>query len=267
MKNLISICLFSLLFITFLAGQEVQTIDIQNLQSKTLMVESDYLDMKIVTWNKDYVQIQSDVQINSGEDNDAHELETKNTSEGIVIHSKINTENIQKMVILIDNEGKKSYIPVDKWDEDKKENHFTSINFGFDIEGMLTISIPEDMDVKLESIYGDTQVNGSYSSIEVHSTYGLIESKLDDLNALKNAQFKSTYDIVDLALDKNSNVNLNLQTSYGEVFSDLPLQSLTKRKHSNHDDCYGTSGAYVLNDGDVQIDIVATYDNIYLRSY
>ena len=267
MKNLFSTLLFAISFITISTGQDTQPQDIQNLRSNKLIVESEYLDMKIDTWDKNYILIESDVKINMGMDNDAHVLKTENTSDGILIRSKINTDKIQKMVIVTDKEGNKTYTPIDEWDENMKGKHFNRLNFGFEIDGSLTIRIPENLVADLESLYGDMTVNGTYNSIMAHSTYGLIESRLSEVSKMETVSFESTYDIVDLALDKNSSANLNLHTSYGSVFTDLPLQSQHKSSQSKHHECYGSSGKYVLNNGDVNIDIVATYDNIYVRSY
>jgi len=270
MKTYIALVFSSLFFISLIEGQNTQDLKLQNLKSNKLEVETDYLDVKIKTWDNNYIQIKPDIKINLGQDDDAHKLKTKNNSNAIVVRSSIDTEEIQKMVITTDKEGNKTYTPVDQWDETMKGKAIESLNFGFEIDGTLTILVPKSMKVHVESLYGDMNVEGSYKSVKSHSTYGMIEARLDDVSSMTDVSFKSTYDIVDLVIDKGSSASLNLKTSYGSVFSDLPLESKrtnsSKNRH-NHHGCSNFSERYVLNDGDVNIDIVATYDNIYVRSF
>ena len=105
MKTLISFVLSSIFVLSFIHGQNSNDQNIQNLRSNNLKVETDYLDVKIVTWNNDYIGIKSDVKINMGMDNDAHILTSENASGGIMIQSTIDADKIQKMVITTDKEG------------------------------------------------------------------------------------------------------------------------------------------------------------------
>lgn len=266
MKIFIQSIVCTLLIIMSNNDTEAQTQEILNLKSESVTVESDYLDIKLETWDRDYIEIRSEVKINMGRDDDKHQLEFNNTNNGIEIFSSIDTKNIEQMVITTDKEGNKTYTNAKDWDDNNDGKEFHSMNIGYEIDGLLTIFIPKNMDLNLHTTYGDVYMHGGYQAILVHSTYGLIEAKLEDINKMKNVSIKSTYDVVDLTLDKNSDASLNLQTSYGSVYSDLPFQSKNVKKNKHNHGCGHHSEKYILNNGSVNIDLVATYDNIYVRS-
>ena len=68
--------------------------------------------------------------------------------------------------------------------------------------------------------------------------------------------------IIDLTIDPNFSANLNLSTSYGEIYSDLKLISVSATQNNY---C-GSNASYIMNGGGIEIDLTSTYDNIYLRS-
>lgn len=268
MKTLFLILSGTILFITNGQCQNTQSENISNLKSDVLNITTDYLDVDIKTWEKDHIEIQSQVKINLGNGNDNHELQVDNTINGIEITSSIDIKSIDKMVITTDKEGNKSYTPLDDWDENNNGKGFSNMNFGYEINGSLTVYVPKSLALNMKTVYGDVFIEGDFKLIEIHSTYGLVEAKLDDVSNISQINLKSTYDIIDLTLDKNSDASLNLQTSYGSVFTNLPLQTkqATNRKRKSNHGCNQFSERYVLNNGDTNIDLVATYDNIYVRS-
>ncbi len=267
MKALGYILFCGIIFTSNVSGQNTQTEKIPNLKNNFVEIKTDYSDIKIETWNKDFIEVKSEVTINMGRDDDKHKLEISNMNKGIAIVSSIDTEKIEQLIITTDKEGNKTYTPIENWDEKMKSKSTGRLNFGYEINGTLILFVPENVELNIQSAYGDVFIDGIYEAIHTHSTYGLVEAKLNDVSNMKAVSFKSTYDIVDLTLDKRSSASLNLQTTYGSVFSDLPLESKQTNKKHYHNDCSQFSERYVLNDGSVDIDIVATYDNIYVRSY
>jgi len=266
MKTLFLFLSCTFLFFTSGQCQNAQNDNIYDLKSDVLYIESNYLDINIQTWEKDFIEMKSEVKINLGLGDDKHELRIDNLREGIKITSYVDTEAIDKMVITTDKEGNKTYTPIEDWDENKKGRGYNSLNFGYEIDGSMTLFVPENMKLNIETTYGDVFINGDYDQIETHSTYGLVEAKLEDVSNMNQISLKSTYDIIDLTLDESSNASLNLQTSYGSVFTDLPLQINQTNNKKSSQGCSQFSERYVLNNGDTNIDIVATYDNIYVRS-
>lgn len=266
MKNLSRI-LYILYFFSLGTSQMLaQSKRIDNLRSERLQVETQYLDVKLETWNEDYIQIDSDVTINDKDGKDRHTLKIDQSASMVRIESSIDTEGIEKMVILTDEEGNRTYIPAKNWDNDLKGNTIGSMNIGFEINGTVHIRLPKKMKLDLSALYGDIYLEGSYLNLEAHSTYGLVEAKLKDLNRMEKVDIKSVYDIVDLTLDKKSDAVLQMSTTYGSVFSDLPLKSKGGDSAKHNSGCSNHYEKYILNDGNVLIDIVATYDNIYVRA-
>lgn len=238
---------------------------INNLQSNLVKIEADYLDVKIETWSEKYIQIDSDVKINLSDGKENHMLQVQNSTEGIVVKSILNVDDVEQMIITTDEDGNKTFTPASQWDDKKHKIRFSNMNLGYDIEGELTVHIPENMWLNTKTTYGDVAINGYYQQIESTSTYGMIEAKLDKVSDMRKVNLTSVYDIVDLSLAESSDAKLSLQSTYGSVFSDLPLEpkngnSITK------ENCSSRIEKYVLNDGTVDINIVATYDNIYVRS-
>ncbi|MDF1698300.1 MAG: hypothetical protein P1U56_20795 [Saprospiraceae bacterium] len=236
---------------------------IDNLRSENASIKTDYMDVRIESWKEDYIEIQSSLIINMSNENDKHELTIVNKKEGIQISSKVDISNIEKMVIRTDKEGNKTYTPIKEWNENEKGRSLNSIDFGYEIDGMITIYVPESMKIKMESIYGDVNLEGSFKTLKTYSTYGLIEANLQNVSGMENINLNSTYDIVDLTIGESSHAHLHLSTSYGEIYSNLPAQKngTTTKNYS----C-GSSNEYVLNEGSVPIHVNATYDNIYIRT-
>ena len=238
---------------------------VDDLKSKDVLIETDYLDVVIFTWDKDYIEVSSSLKINMQPGNEYHDLQIRNTSDGIEIESNVDVDGIPQMVITTDKEGNKTYIPVDEWNEKNNRKQFGRLNYGYEIDGNLAVYLPKKLLLTSHSTYGDFKIEGAYASIKIHSTYGQIDSKLSDINKMDMVSLKSTYDFVDLTIDKSTSASINVKTSYGSVYTDLPLKSEGKT-HASSQSCNGHKSSYVLNGGDVQIDLVATYDNIYLRT-
>lgn len=265
MKTLYSL-LFTLIFsFAIINAFHAQNESIHNLKSNLIKIEADYLDVKIESWNENYINIESEITINLNNGEDKHKLEIQNGIDGIVINSSVDVEDIEQMVITTDKDGNKKYIPKSQWDETKNELRFKSLNMGIEVDGSITIYVPEKMSMEISTLYGNVKLEGRFELIETTSTYGLIEAKLTEVSDMSKVSLHSTYDIVDLTLDNKSDATLKLNTTYGSIFSDLPLESKSTNARSNGS-CSNFSEKYVLNEGFVTIDIIATYDNIYVRS-
>lgn len=264
MKTIFYTLSFIIILSAFSNESNAQIEEVHKLKSNVIKLEADYLDVKIKTWDKNYVKVESQIIINSQEGSKNHDLQMKNGVEGVVIKSIVDTEGIETMVIATDKDGNKKFISPSLWDETKDRKNFKDINIGYEIDGSVTVLAPKGMMLEVKTQYSDVVIEGGYEQIETCSTYGMIEAKLEDVSDMKKVSFVSTYDFVDLTLDKNSDVTLKLNSSYGSVFSDLPLES--KSIHPKSNNCTNSVEKYVMNDGTVPIDIIATYDNIYVRS-
>ena len=238
---------------------------IDDLKSNSIFVETDYANIRLETWDMNYVEVESDVTINLEKENKHHSLKIDHSGSGVKIRSEIDYTSIEKMVILTLKNGNISYTPLDDWDDTMKGQSFSNMNIGYNIEGEIVVKIPKGMALNAETTYGDILVSGKFQDVDIHSTYGLIEATFDDLTVMKKVSLKSTYDVVDLTLDDKSDASLMLNTTYGSIYTDLPLES-TGSNNKHGQGCTSSKEKYILNEGSVSIDIVSTYDNIYVRA-
>ncbi|MFT6335080.1 MAG: hypothetical protein ACI86M_002220 [Saprospiraceae bacterium] len=246
-----------------LNGQSVDSKTISNLKSDCVIIVSNYPDIELKSWGGIEIKIESEVTINGKNHNGAYTLEIKNASGGICIDAIINTELLKKKVIVNNEDGSKLYYDFDGFDNlNYEENDNVTMNIGYEIDAKIVISVPKEMKVETSTLYGDINSKGSFSTLKLNSTYGMIEAEVAKMDKMEKLELESTYDIIDLTIDPKLNANISMSTSYGEVYSDLKLKS-TSSTQRNH--C-GSNESYIMNGGGLKINLVSTYDNIYLRS-
>jgi len=124
-------------------------------------------------------------------------------------------------------------------------------------------------DIKLEDIASEVEISANYNSVNIknasgpltiNSVYGHIEADFDQLQ--ENVILHSVYDHVDIRLPASAKANVRLSTSYGKMYTDLDLETNTKEGMRNISSNRITG---LLNGGGVDLQLKATYDNIYLR--
>ena len=260
-KPILAIAMSFLCFLVTSQSADIETID--NLKSDLVFIESNYPDIELRSWDGKSVKIESTVKINGENHNGAYTLEAKNNSNRIHIDASINTESLEKKVIVNNEDGSKSYFDFKGFENlDYNEHYDVTMNIGYNIEAIVVVWIPEKLKVETSTLYGDITSKGSYATLNLNSTYGMIEAEVAKLDSMEKLELVSTYDIVDLTIDPAMNADLIMSTSYGEVYSDLKLISTNSTLNSQ---C-GNKGSYVFNGGGMKINLVSTYDNIYLRS-
>ena len=243
-------------------GQSVEQKTIANLKSESVTIESNYPDIELKSWEGNDIKIESNVMINGEEHNGAFILETKNATNGIYIDAKVNTESLKQKVIVNNKDGSKSYFDTKGFDNLNFGDNGVSMNIGYNIDAQIIIWIPSSMKVITSTVYGDIKSKGFFANLKIKSTYGMIEAELLKVDKMERLELFSTYDIVDLTIDPKINANLNMSTSYGEIYSDLNLVS----KNSSQNNQCGNSQKYILNDGGLEIKLVSTYENVYIRA-
>ena len=258
--------LFVLSVFLFLGlNAQAQSIDkeiVKGLKSDVLIIDVDHSPVEIVTWDKDYIEVESSISIDKNASNDKHSLTISNKKEAVSIKSKVKYDELSRMVMTKGENGEKMIKALN--DPKTKSNGFTAgMEFGYAIEGEFKIFVPENLKVDIRATYGSINIHGDYQKLNAHSTYGLVEANLENITDMQDVSLHATYDIVDLTIDENSSANLNLQTTYGEIFTDLPLNSSSNRGTAHSGQC--SSGSYILNEGNADVNLIATYSNIYIR--
>lgn len=151
------------------------------------------------------------------------------------------------------------------------------------VDGLFTIKVPASMKVKIEhtgnweggkievyKVNQELEISGRYNSIYmeditgpalVNTVYGDVKGSFASLSQAGPTSIVSVYDEVDITLPASSQANLTVKTPYGEAYTDMDIEFPNQegmRKISST--IKGT-----LNGGGVELDIKASYDNVYLR--
>src|SRR5688572_12230931 len=139
----------------------------------------DYPDLiKISTWDKNEISITGMVTINGGESDDAFELSHIISGNVISIENRIKglkelphritvTRGSEKIIFRSKSDYRKY--------ADEHGGDFNTTSWGVDIEIMLEIKVPKNMETKLESIYGMVEVKNFSGPLSVDATYGGVD--------------------------------------------------------------------------------------------
>lgn len=150
-------------------------------------------------------------------------------------------------------------------------------------DGMFKIKVPKGMKVQIEhagqyegekiEVYGvssELEISGRYNDVYmeevtgpalVNTVYGTIVAKFSSLSQVGPTSLVSVYDDVDVTLPANTKANIVVKTPYGEAYSDMDIE------FSKNGDMKKISSTIqgTLNGGGVDLEIKASYDNVYLR--
>ncbi len=124
-------------------------------------------------------------------------------------------------------------------------------------------------DINVEDIASEVEISANYNSVNIknasgpltiNSVYGHIEAEFARLD--ENVILHSVYDHVDIRVPASAKANVRLSTSYGKMYTDLDIETDTKNSMRNISSNRITG---LINGGGVDLQLKATYDNIYLR--
>lgn len=151
------------------------------------------------------------------------------------------------------------------------------------LQGKYTIMIPKTMNLEIEhtgsweggkievyGISGELEISGRNNAVYmeeitgpvlVNTVYGGVEAKFTSLSQTGPTSIVSVYGSVDVTLPQNAKANLKIKTPYGEAFSDMNIE------FNNEEGMRKVSSTVegTLNGGGVDLDIQASYSNVYLR--
>ncbi|HEY3430270.1 MAG TPA: hypothetical protein VGK39_06305 [Cyclobacteriaceae bacterium] len=163
----------------------------------------DYPELvKISTWDKNEISIEGVASINGGENDDAFELTQSVSGNTVAIGNRIKGMKELPHRITITRGAEKITF---KSKEDYKQycnehgKNFNSTNFGVDIEIVLEIKVPKNMETKMESVYGMVEVLNFQGPLSVDATYGG----------------------VDVTIQEKTTGELIAETGYGQIYSNL----------------------------------------------
>jgi hypothetical protein len=201
----------------------------------------DYPELvKISTWDKNEISITGSVSINGGENDDAFELLQSTSGNTIYLENKINNLKELPHRITITNNGDKitfkTKADYKKYCEENGRN-FNQRSEGVEMDILLEVKVPTNMEAKLESVYGIVEVKNYTGPLTVEATYGG----------------------VDVSVQEKYTGELIAETSYGQIYSNLELKfsgSEFKNFHTQVTAKLGSGPRYSFE---------SKYGNVYLR--
>lgn len=196
--------------------------------------------VKISTWDKNEILITGSVSINSGENDDAFELQHTVTDNTIRIENQIrNLKSLPHRITVRRGEEKitfKSEADYKKYCEETGSN-FKMKSQGVDMDIVLEIRVPRQTETRLECVYGLAEVRNFFGALTVEATYGG----------------------VDVAIQESTTGELNAETGYGQIYTNLDMKftgSEVKDFHTKVTAKPGTGSHYKVE---------SKYGNVYLR--
>jgi len=173
---------------------------------QTISLRFDYPELvKISTWDKNELSITGTVSINGGENDDAFELLQSTSGHTIYIENKIrNLKELPHRITIVRDGEKITFKTKADYEKYCKENgrSFNQRSEGVDMDILLEIKVPKNMEVKLESVYGIVEVRNYTGPLIVEATYGG----------------------VDVTVQEKSMGELTAETNYGQIYSNLDLK-------------------------------------------
>ncbi|MEZ4895734.1 MAG: hypothetical protein R2806_02785 [Saprospiraceae bacterium] len=118
-------------------------------------------------------------------------------------------------------------------------------------------------EIEANCSYNSVILEDTKSPLTIKTVYGRIEGNIGQIKANDAITLHSTYALVDVAIPGATKANVQMKTSYGEMYTDF---NLTTEKSGDDMDCLTCKDVTgKINGGGSLISLKSTYSNIYLR--
>lgn len=212
------------------------------LKGQVVRMHFDYPELiEVTTWDGNEIVMQGTVSINGGENDDAFVLE--NTLSGNTININGHIKDIKHLPqrVTIIRKGQKIIFrdkaAFGKYQEEHGKD-YTQMSFGPEIEIVLQIKVPRNIETRVESVYGMVEVKDFNGPLKVEATYGG----------------------VDAAIAERSVGLITAETNYGNIYTNLDIkfggENTSKDFHTFVSAKPGTGPAYNFE---------SKYGNVYMR--
>lgn len=262
MKTFLSFVLFLLIINSVQSQNYSKSFDIPG-GTNTIYLQFKWSDITVVKGNTNQIIVEGELDINGGEGNDEFILETEKSGNTFSLVGDVNVDNLEdRVTIKLEDGTKKIYMSKEAYENDNTRKA-KWVNYGKDIDVDLTITIPSNMDLQTKTTYGKVNIENITSNIDVKATYGSVDIKLGSDSSPKSLRIESTYSDVDVSIPSNLGADLEIKTSYGEVYTDLDFEPQYGSK--SHSSPFGEDITAKLNGGGIPIELESGYSNVYLR--
>jgi len=237
--------ILTLLLVVTAASVTAQTKTSKSIRVKpgqTLNMRFEYPMVKVVSWDKNEILIETEVSINGGESDEAFELIVSETGNSISVRDEIKgLKNLpQRVTVQIDGQ-KMTFRNKAEWNKYREEHGASAkwVNTGVDMDIEVSVKVPRNMDTRILSIYGLVEVRDFTAPLTVEATYGG----------------------VDVAFSETNLGELVAETNYGNIYSNLDFKP--DQKNSREEDFHMYVSA-TLGKGP-RCKLESQYGNVYLR--
>lgn len=159
--------------------------------------------IRVTTWDKNEISIGGSVSINGGENDDAFELSHSTSGSTITVRNEIkNMKSLPQRITIVDGTQKIVFRNKEEFRKYQAENgksNFNRMSHGVDMDILLEIKVPRNVDTRVESVYGMVEINDFQGPLVVASTYGG----------------------VDAALTETATGEIIAETNFGEIYTNL----------------------------------------------
>ncbi len=202
----------------------------------------DYPELvKITTWEKNELSVEGTVSINGGENDDAFKLETGSEGNKVYVRNQLALKGLPHRITVTRNGQKTVFKTKADWRKYQAENgrEYSNYSEGVDVDITLEIKVPANVQTFVECVYGMVEIKDFKGPIDVNATYGG----------------------VDVTMSEKSTGELQAETNYGHIYSNLDLsfgKSQTREEdfHTVVNAKPGTGPRYNFE---------SKYGNVYLR--
>ncbi len=261
-----------ILFLTALSTLSAQSTVSRSFSAngaESLEMDFEWADVTVSSWEGSEVKITGTVNIVNGTENDAFELEADQSGNRLCIRGYLSRDikgkwgNYNSYIVIKDG---KTYIRKQKNGktvevEAPKDTVIQSGNQNM-IDIQLAIQVPADLQLELMCKYGGIELADFSNAGAVVSKYGGIDAAFPGGRLPESLVLESKYDYVDVSLPKSTPANIEMDTDYGKIFTDLDVEiDRTQSRRKN----FGDQVVGTLSGGGPRLTLRAKYDNIYLR--
>ena len=272
----ISIFVIILLSASFSYAQKSVDKTIKTKSGQEVNFNFNRADVKITTWNKNEISISGIAKINNGENDDAFTIKVKEIDGVWNISTFLKNESDIPRMISMTKDGVTTYRKVDKkknrWDGwnnlSEQGEKYDHVNIGIITEIELEVKVPQNIAMNIKSKFGDVDIENFQGKLYAKNTHGHINAVFSK-PIRKDVNLASTHNFVDVSVPSNSQLNVELKSSHGEMLTDLDLDFQQGAGGRNNNSCSSSKNKIVanLNGGGSNLKLKATHNNVYLREY
>lgn len=229
-------------FITVsLAAQTPVMKSFATTSGQKIVLRFDYPELvKVSTWDKNEIAITGTVSINGGENDDAFELKQSVSGGTLTVESEIkNLKQLPHRYTVKRGEEKITFKTKADFEKYQQEHgrDFKYFSQGTDIDIVLEIKVPRNMETKVEATYGLVEIRDFNGPLTVNATYGG----------------------VDVTVKASTTGELVAETRYGQIYSNLDFNFTGSEFKDFHTQIVAKPGT------GPRFSVESKYGNVYLR--